>query len=58
MNDKRDETYIEAESDTDSAKKKLIKETREQIDQVGEILKKYNPQLVKDTDAPKDKICL
>jgi len=58
MNDKRDETYIEAESDTDSAKKKLIKETREQIDQVEEILKKYNPQLVKDTDAPKDKICL
>jgi len=57
MND-RDEKIIEAESDTDSAKKKLIKETREQIDQVGEILKKYNPQLVKDTDAPKDKICL
>jgi len=45
-----------AECDTDTAKKKLVKETRSLMDKTEEILSKFNPRLMKDADASKDKI--
>jgi len=45
-----------AEEDIDAKKKKIIKDTREHIDSVDEIISLHNPRLKKSIDAAKNEI--